>query len=460
MATYYIDSNVTYASTVGNDGQGPSTPWGAPGGLQRALAAVVAGETIYCRRGTTVDISKLLKITHAAVTGGFAAGDYVYETSDTANPPTIADTPGQGYVAWVESTTVTWLEVTSGTWNTTASRYIYKDATNYSGAISAVATPGPTTKTAGTVGSPVSVIGCANDAPWTVDGTRFAMTGASATGTSGVNVVHAYYVIRNISATLMLSNGFVGTGAMHAQFYNCLATNCGTGFTLSQFCIAVGCQASSCTGSGFALTADTKVFYSIANLNATGISGLTYDCDVVCCIVSKNATGITSTTAYRSLVWGCVIDGQTANGITGSSVGLTVFANRITNNGDAANEYGINCATNVGLVEDYNLFYNNGSTGTNHRNNVNTGLNSVSATTVAQAGYTNQGTGNYNLLTTGLLRRSAVTLADAVNAFNATAGPPPADWTVPVVGDVKLAVTYKDGTLTGTYTGGVFVIED
>jgi hypothetical protein len=100
--------------------------------------------------------------------------------------------------------------------------------------------------------------------------------------------------------------------------------------------------------------------------------------------------------SYAALqLFGCVIDGNLNTGITIASTGgneniSRVMFSRISNNGDSAGEYGLSVDTaahGVAVLEDYNVFFNNGTDGAQHRNNVAAGPNSVTATTNAQLGY-------------------------------------------------------------------------
>ena len=136
--TYYVDSNQTYAATTANNGTSSGTPWGGAAGIQRALAAVAAGDEIKITNTAAIDLTKLKKITSASArTGTFTVGATVTQCANTDG--TGADANVTGVIAYIESTTVVWIESTgSGAWTATGTRYMFQSTGNYMGHINTV----------------------------------------------------------------------------------------------------------------------------------------------------------------------------------------------------------------------------------------------------------------------------------------------------------------------------------
>jgi hypothetical protein len=429
MPTYYVDSNATYAANHANNGTASGTPWGGVGGIQRALSLQAAGETINIKAGTELDLRVLKKISHGAVTGGFALDDFVIEVSDTS-----AGTPdaggGQGYVVRVVSTTETWIEVTAGTWNNTGSRYVWKDSSHYSGAISVSPTmPGLTLITAGSASAGRSKLIGVN-ASWAADGTLLLLDGgASGAAANGISSTAAYTQAENVEIRRTVSTGLSCATATDSLFRRCGTHHCGgsnpgmqPGGDRSH---VSDVWAYSCTTSGIQLGSYGSARRISSYLNVTGLLCGNYQQVRNSTIFANTGDGI-STGSIAVKIAQCVIDG---NGVGGAYHGVKFTAGtghvveecRITNNGGSGG-YGIYSSAAAGIRENYNVFYGNNS----NLYNVDAGPDSLTAASTTEEGYTNQGSSDFRLTTAAILRRLSVALTGS-NVVYVTAGLSPVD---------------------------------
>ena len=423
MANYFVDSNATYEANHANNGTAKETPWGGVGGLQRALGLVAAGENIYGKSGTTIDESKLIKVVcTGTLAGAIAVDDFVYCFEWSTTPTGEEGSKGQGYVVYVTGKTY-YIHVTSGTWVTGAAHCITKENaptyTNYIEAIT-VTKPGLVPVTAGTsVAAKICIIGCANDAGWTEDGTQLVLDGMGAGGAATIiQALLSWYEIRNVRGTRATGNAF--TGLPTSLFINCRADGSTGGYGFIGPGIYYGCMGDGNNKSGFG--GGGQPCHLIAcNGSAnteSGVTGLTYSSSVIHGVFHGNGRyGITisSGMTYGCEITGNVIDGNTRDGISVAADSVvSVFGNRITNNSvGSATYYGINAATSSNVFEDWNVFYNNANNatpGTQHRNNVRTGAHSLVAANTTEEGYTSYGDHDFNLTAAAILRSTALVL--------------------------------------------------
>ena len=483
MTTYYIDSNVTYASTAATAVTAKETPWGGAGGCQRAEHAVAAGDTIYYKSGTTIDVSLLKKFTWSASNGTPpVVGERVYEWS-------TGDVKGdaEGYVAAIDpgaTPTYVWVEQTVATWGSTGKISNSAANTTNSWTYSGIELRGVVIQTEGTAGSPITRQGCANDAGWTL-GTNVIL---NATGC--VTVIdhhsHFYQTLKNITG-YGAANGFHDISEYNWHERCVLHDISGAGFKVPGYGVNIDCIAYNCSRDGFTVyirgTLIRPIVYG-CGANYSGIKLIDHGLVVQDPLVfSNNGYGITLDSTNACCIRGGIINNNGMDGIHVKTAGVDNIVEfcRITNNGTAAGDwYGINAdAAGQFVYENYNVFYNNDL---GARLNVTAGANSINATSDAEVGYATAAT-NFALGSGAVLRRTSMARADGVNVQFVTAGlapapiPPPAGEVVlngtayegatgavaasgsrvdAAVGDVKAGVKYgdPDSQLTGELVAG------
>ena len=380
MTTYYIDSNATYAANHANDGT-VSLPWGGAGGLQRAFGRVAPGETINIKAGTTIAANTVIQVVCTGTqVGAFAVDDYVYCYEFNVTPQAAEASGGQGYVLAESPAKTFYISVAAGTWVTGAAHCITNiGKTVYIEAIT-VGKPGLTPLVDGTLaGGRITITGC--NSSWAVDGTRVVLSGTDCTTVIAAGA-SAYYDYRWLTCSGSSSHG-LNSSSGTSNAYDCIVTNCGSA---GLYITGVRCQISLCSFGTYSPLYDSIV-------KGCSTMACTIAMTLQRCVICGNTAGV-DVPSYAALqLFGCVIDGNLNSGITiastGGSISRVMFS-RISNNGDSAGEYGLSVDTaahGVAVLEDYNVFFNNGTDGAQHRNNVAAGPNSVTATTNAQLGY-------------------------------------------------------------------------
>ena len=490
MTTYFIDSNATYAENATNNGTTKETPWGGIGGIQHALALVAADEDIYGRSGTDFDLSKLVMLAASSTTGaGLVLGAEVAEYTP-AVPPTVKG-DAEGHIVYVTGNTY-YVEVHTGTWTTNQSVCLKSDPGNHYTNAAALTRPGLKPVTAGTSNAAkVTIIGTKNDIDWTEDGTQVVIDGHT-TGDYGIQPLLAWYEVRNVRITRTYQYWGWWTEKT-SLLINCTADHCYRGFSGAG--VYRHCLSYSNTQFGFYPDSAANAHYALCvayGNGSSGWAGLTYNSSVIMCLSYDNGgQGFTIVDGFGSCIVGCIINGNTLDGILAIGTGHTrVLGCEITNNGlgvDGANYYGIKSNTAQNLDEDYNVFYcnglNSGSTDTRDRAYALVGAHSVHADDDDDQGYTNEGGNVFTPTAAAIGRRVSVTLPDGLNTVYITAGltpaavPPPAGEVVlngtayegatgvvaasgsrvdAAVGDVKAGVKYgdPDSQLTGTLVAG------
>ena len=380
MTTYYIDNNATYAANHANDGSA-SLPWGGAGGLQRAFGRVAPGETINIKAGTTVAASTVIRVVCTGTqVGAFAVDDYVYCYEFNVTPQAAEASGGQGYILAESPAKTFYISVAAGTWVTGAAHCITNiGKTVYIEAIT-VGKPGLTPLVDGTLaGGRITITGC--NSSWAVDGTRVVLSGTDCTTVIAAGA-SAYYDYRWLTCSGSSSHG-LNSSSGTSNAYDCIVTNCGSA---GLYITGVRCQISLCSFGTY-----TALYDSIVKGCST--MACTTAMTLQRCVICGNTAGVDVPSYANLQLFGCVIDGNLNTGITIASTGgiiSRVMFSRISNNGDSAGEYGLSVDTaahGVAVLEDYNVFFNNGTDGAQHRNNVAAGPNSVTATTNAQLGY-------------------------------------------------------------------------
>jgi hypothetical protein len=453
--TRYIDTQATYLANHANTGL-VGSPWGGPGGIKRALGLAVAGDTINLISGVNaLVVNTLKKITHAAVVGGFAADDFVIETTDVTDgdPPDAGG--GQGYVVYADpSGLVTWVEVTAGTWNTTALRYVWKDSTHYSGAITAVAASGLAANTAGTLASPITVQG--TNAAGVVDEANPApLNGVGLAAALMTTLGH--YIVKNLSIQSPASYGLQLADSGVAEKVAVANSSSYGLYIQGAYCTVSRCSASSCTTGIYMNDVHSRLLNCVSFSNSVnGIRAPGGSIIDGCLVYSNTQNGIATAAGIGQVIRGCVIHGNTRDGInvaTASYSRPVIRYNRITRNGGGGTYYGINADAAGAVMEDYNVFYSNdlGSL-----RNVTAGANSLLAASATEEGYTNLGTTppNFNLTSLAILRpldhvaagapasNDVAISLDATNKVYVTAGLPPVGTVLPAAANVSTVETY------------------
>lgn len=263
--------------------------------------------------------------------------------------------------------------------------------------ILAAVTPAPGTAAGG-------LINFANDpatpgykaAPDTTGGMPCLSAHASTCISSGYHRFTGLYFVGTFTAAIAISGS---GGASNPSVFGCVYDSTTyTGVFLSNFNLALGCEAFTSTGTaGSTLYAFTSGGFCIGcnvhDFNGGGISNAT----VINCIVAKNKLDGIKCTAGFSLI-GNTIDGNLLNGIeitTQAAINSSIVMNNIISNHTVAGKFGLTCGAgsapaNTGFRIDYNVFYNN-----------NADLNGVSYgphdTHGGSNPYTGQATENYAL---------------------------------------------------------------
>lgn len=437
MTAYYVDIAATYNSTNNAyAGTSSGAAWAGAGGIQRAMATLAAGDSVYFKAGTC-DLTKCKKITFGTgTTGTLAIGDDVISTT-TSGGSTPDAGAGQGYIVYVESATVVWIAVTSGTWASGAGHYLTGDVSNYgTGAISAVATPGPTTVTAGTASAVVRYIGC--DSSWvpigdTLEDGAIPAEGDIPTFDGNATAVSCFTLNGGSSEYARISwldfaDGSywaVQPGKYRFVMEGCIIRDSPYGIVQpAAYSSTIRCQiyGNAHEGINNPSSATLFAFCSIHDNGGDGITRLAAEDKVISCVIYNNSGhGILnreSPDGYSVTIIKNVIDNNGKDGISiqefGTAPEREIWHNRITRNGwngDAGTYYGINCyAASDLMTEDFNVFYSNGQdadgTHTHDRHNIAAGRNSISCDDATECGYTDPDGDppDYNLTTSAIGR--------------------------------------------------------
>ena len=223
--------------------------------------------------------------------------------------------------------------------------------------------------------------------------------------------VFSFYMIKNLQ---LYRGGYgINNSGSHSMFINCYANLNGlTGFvTGGNNCLWL-CRAYQAGFYGYQSTGGNSVFRFCEGYLCTqyGFNISSYDV-LDNCIAYKNTTSGINIANNGARIFNCVIDGNTQNGvlITTAAAPLAVIERcRITNNGTGGTFYGINSTSAFNMTyEDYNVFYNDGSTGIKYLNQVQiSGGHSINTTSATDVGYTNRSSTppNYNILPPAILQ--------------------------------------------------------
>jgi hypothetical protein len=445
-------------ANAANNGTAKTSPWGGIGGIQRALASIVAGETIYVKSGTDIDLSKLVRLIATATTGaGLVLGAEVAEYTPAVPPSVKGD--AEGHIVYVTGNTF-YVDVHTGTWTTNQAVCLKSDpGNNYTNA-AALTRPGLKPVTAGTSNEArVTIVGTKNDENWTEDGTQVVIDGHT-TGDHGIQTLLAWYEVRNVRITRTFQYwGWITI--LSSRLINCTADHCYRGFSGAG--VYRNCLSYSNTQFGFYPDSAPNAHYAFCVAYGNGSSGfvdLTYNSSAIMCLSYDNGGhGFKIVSDYGSCIVACVIDGNTLDGILASGDGYTrVLGCRITNNGlGGTSYYGINATTTQNIDEDYNVFYCNGldagATADHDRLHVATGVHSDHAENDTEQGYTNEGGNVFTVTAAAIGRRIAVTLPDGLNTVYITAGLTPAA-AAPPAGEVVTGGTAYEGATGAVAASG------
>lgn len=410
MSTYYVDLTQTmpasWGSYSGNNGLSSSAPWYGIGGLQRALYAVLAGETIFVK-AATVTGKNLIRFAHSSgMTGTVAIGDTVTQGS------------ASGIVCYI-STSVVWVEQTVGGW--TASGQLVKNAgTNYV-TYTSFTVPGVTGQVDGSAAAGrVRLIGV--NASWVADGTNRPTI--DATGCVCGLVLRDWmevdhFSVTNSTAPACTSHGINGNGKSYLFMFNCAASGAaGAGFSGFNSAVILACTASGNSTHGFSVGNVTLLqdCYSINNGSTYGGFTMATYSVAMNCIAANNYNGFAVTGV--GTVLGCTIHGNTNYGVSVTNASVIIQRCRISSNG----VWGMYSGAATSPVEDWNVFYGNGGDtgatsthdigGATGHNTVSMG-NSVHVSTTTALGYVNTAGGDYSLTPAATSRRLSSTIGGA-----------------------------------------------
>lgn len=422
MTTWYVDLDATYTDNIANSGIASGSPMGGVCGLQRIVSGIAigantfsTGESIFIIGSTYNAVVKLVKITTAAGSGSFTPGNTVTECANTDGTGAVANVSGR--VVWRQSTTIVWIEDTgSVAWTAIGTLYVFESAGIVSGDITAVAYPGVNVNVSGTTAGCCKLIGC--DASWNelAEGTRITLNPTGCSYALDLTTIAApYWELKHLASDGTSSNsGIYPNGSSY--IYDCKCSNgSARGFRCqSSYSIFHKCVADNNGTIGFNNTTIAKHTMCVAYNNGTdGI--LTNNASVFLGCLSYNNTqnGINIAASIGVTIMNCVINGNTRNGIisTAGAINNMILGNRITNNDKNATGtyYGINDGSAAGLNrEDYNVFYN--PLGAGNRNNIEAGVNSLTAADTTEVGYVDVGALDFNLTADAILRSTAIIL--------------------------------------------------
>ncbi len=349
--TFYVDGDGNFAATQTG---AIDSAFGGPYGLQKAIDTSAAGASIVYAKATACRQDRLVKYTCGSIAGlNWAVGDALVQKGDSTGVwnATLCEIIDNTHVVielWSNDFYAD-VSATDGIANTTQANSVTTSAKAVVSLDLDVATPA--------VGARLSIIGCKDDAGWTVEGgtSRFVLMGgptyagrvvgqaftmAGADYWTLANFEIKFYstyginwgagaaiapVFENLYIHDIQYDGLVAYACTVAQFIRCRFEACGRyGIDFqSATGIADGCEAIGNSDTGF-----YQSYTSVMTMLNCISHGNTLDG-----VMSKNLTMI-----------GCVVDGNLRHGISLPASGDWVILKgcRVTNNGNATGEYGLN----------------------------------------------------------------------------------------------------------------------
>lgn len=422
MTTYYCDLDQDWADATGDpDGDGTGDVYKSPAGFQDAIrgtgsaTAMEAGDTLYLK-GTSGHVGKFVQITTNDEEADWVRGDSLQ------NDGGGGDTWQGEIVDVLTADTVFLVWLTVGDFDAMVADQgdgIANTTRANTGTFAGSGAPGVSIDTAsGTAASRLKIIGCADDAGYTVDGTRAVLDGND----MAVNCIIGggavdYIWLENIemSQATAAGSGDQNDGQNWA-WNNCTShDNGGSGWDCdhSQGTVWVRCQSYSNSSFGFEVVdTSTQFWFCLAKDNSDdGWNSNTnfFSRTFIGCISHNNA-GYGIYLNFYDRVVHCVVDENDDDGIyVDGSFGSVVIGNRLTDNGKDTTGYGLNAASGA-VLYGWNFLLNNDSgptTGNVHAISYNGAATNETAGTV---GYTDKANDDFNLTTAADLFNDPVEL--------------------------------------------------
>jgi len=421
---YYCDLDADFVDRTGLDKT--TNVYTGPGGFMAALegwgsAAVLGvGEILYVK-GTSGIVSTLVNATvDVDKSGTWVIGDALENHNDGGG---VAGDDWAGVLVFIDATSVVFqinagadydvVDTADGIDNVTRTDTI--PGANMTGKSAPGVVIG---KTSGTGASRIKIVGCADDAGFTVDGTRAVLDAndLAANCIIGANGVD-YIWLENIEMKQAVG---AGSGDQN-DGYNWAWNNCtshdngGSGWDCdhSQGTVWVRCQSYSNSSFGFEVVdTSTQFWFCLAKDNSDdGWNSNTnfWSRTFIGCISHNNA-GYGIYLNFYDRVVHCVVDENDDDGIyvDGSFISV-VIGNRLTDNGKDTTGYGLNAASGA-VLYGWNFLLNNDSgptTGNVHAISYNGAATNETAGTV---GYTDKANDDFNLTTAADLFNDPVEL--------------------------------------------------
>jgi hypothetical protein len=323
-------------------------------GLQYLVDTITVGNgPVYIKGGTGGDVAKLKTIASvASLSGVFVRGEGV--TWDAGS--------SAGVVSEVAANAPTVIEVTTGTLaNPDSLVGVTSGATcTVNGAIAQKGTGIDFDTNAGTNAAGwIKYIGCADDASYTVNGSRAIINGNSAaahplnwTGTADMTWMENIEAKNTAAGTY--HGFFAASGDSHGcVFINCCANGCGSaGFKADNFQQDVFWRCVSYSNGGYGFTDANRCYFCTSRDNTA--SGFIYGSIYYGCLAHGNSDdgfGLASTSFYLN----CVSDGNSDDGFyveaSTSLWAIHIIGCRSTNH-SGAGDIGIN-ANSEPLITAY-----------------------------------------------------------------------------------------------------------
>ena len=359
MTNWYVDvDSPNYDSTeLGTT----ADPFLGPAGLYNAVNGVgaggpAAGDTIYVK-GTTGRLDRLAKLTYAngSAAEDWAVGDVV------RNYNTGGGSPGDDWVGCVfkndPTANVLYVTISSGDTG------YYADIANADGVENVTQSENVATVTKatcpiemftniGTIGARLTIIGCKDDASWTVDGTQCVLDGNDVvTNCVSTNGTGDYWTLANFELSQAATSGlYAGTNKCAACILeNVYAHDCGDlGIDATYVTpgLLVRCLAENNVSGGIKAYYTVTLIACVALHNTAGYgfsAGGSGNVSLVDCLAHGNLDNLTATSTGIVTAVNCVFDGAGRHGVSlTEAAAVFLDACRITNNGNATNEFGLN----------------------------------------------------------------------------------------------------------------------
>ena len=371
MTDYYCDLDADFDNPA-NVGDATDNPALGPGGLQSMIEgwgnhdALTPSDTLYAKG--TGDLSKLVKITVDVDKSGTWAISDVVENHNDGGGANGDDWVGE--LVYINATTL-WVQINAASTDiasvdTADGVYNVSQTDEIAGAnMTAAAAPGiQLDNNSGSDGSPIRVVGCADDASFTVDGTPAVLDGDAA-ATYCLNISGPdYWEFRNVRFTDSLGDAVHPTSyGDNFHWHRCDFDNAGgDGMGTCRYSTLFACRAYDNDAYGFDLYGSRAVGCQAYNNALAGFAMEQYSTAFGCWAWDNRSHGFHVTGAPQMIAQ-CVAHANDASGVYTTKGPLIVVLCRLTANAD----YGIATDATATAYDLYNALIDN-VTGTRNGN--------------------------------------------------------------------------------------------